>query len=113
MLRRVGWRELAWLLCSSALVGAGLLLVYSAKTQNFQDASAQLARGQLLDLNRVASSGICFPFCKHSPMKPSGNQSRIESSIIWLRAGRLLTSARSLDCIQPPVRASLCCRSPN
>jgi len=62
MLRRVGWRELAWLMCSSALVGAGLLLVYSAKTQNFEDASNQLARGQLLDLNRVASSGDLLPF---------------------------------------------------
>ena len=60
--RRVGWRELAWLVCSSLLVAAGLLLVYSAKTQNFREAANQLARGELLDLNRVESPADLLPF---------------------------------------------------
>ena len=62
MSRRVGWREFTWLICSSLLVGAGLLLVYSAKTQNFQNASNQLTHGQLLNLNRVASPTDILPF---------------------------------------------------
>ncbi len=60
--RRVGWREFVWLLSSSILVGAGLLLVYSAKTHNFQEASRQLSRGELLDLNRVANTSDLLPF---------------------------------------------------
>ena len=51
---RVGWREFAWLACSSLLVAAGLLMVYSAKTQDFPGLSAALARGDLIDLNRVS-----------------------------------------------------------
>lgn len=53
---RAGWREFTWLASSSLLVAAGLLMVYSAKTQNFQDLSAKLAHGDLLDLNQVSKS---------------------------------------------------------
>jgi cell division protein FtsW (lipid II flippase)/cell division protein FtsI/penicillin-binding protein 2 len=59
---RVGWREFAWLFCASLLVGAGLLLVYSAKTRNFGQLAPQLAQGQLLNLNRVARPDDLLPF---------------------------------------------------
>ena len=59
---RVGWREFLWLACSSLLVAAGLLLVYSAKTQSFPESSAALARGDLLDLNRVSRPEQLLPF---------------------------------------------------
>jgi len=59
---RAGWREFAWLAGASLLVGAGLFLVYSAKTYTFPDADAALKRGDLLDLNRVASADQLLPF---------------------------------------------------
>jgi cell division protein FtsW (lipid II flippase)/cell division protein FtsI/penicillin-binding protein 2 len=59
---RVGWREFAWLAASSLMVAVGLLLVYSAKTQSFPELSAALARGDLLDLNRVSAPGQLMPF---------------------------------------------------
>ena len=57
-----GWREFAWLALSSVLVAAGLLMVYSAKTQSFPEQSAALARGELLDLNRVSKPEQLLPF---------------------------------------------------
>jgi len=59
---RIGWREFLWLACSSLLVAAGLLMVYSAKTQSFPEMSAALARGDLLDLNRVSKPEQLQPF---------------------------------------------------
>ena len=59
---RVGWREFVWLALSSALVAVGLLMVYSAKTQNFAQLSAALAQGGLLDLNQVSKPEQLLPF---------------------------------------------------
>ncbi|MGA2880060.1 MAG: FtsW/RodA/SpoVE family cell cycle protein [Bryobacteraceae bacterium] len=59
---RVGWREFVWLALSSVLVSAGLLMVYSAKTQSFQQLSAALAHGGLLDLNQVSKPEQLLPF---------------------------------------------------
>jgi cell division protein FtsW (lipid II flippase)/cell division protein FtsI/penicillin-binding protein 2 len=59
---RVGWREFGWLALASVMVGAGLLLVYSAKTQNFPELSAGLAHGDLLDLNQVTRPEELLPF---------------------------------------------------
>ena len=61
-LGRIGWRDFLWLACSSVLVGAGLLMVYSAKTQAFPELSAELARGDLLDLNQVSKPEQLLPF---------------------------------------------------
>jgi len=59
---RVGWREFVWLALSSLLVAVGLLMVYSAKTQNFAQLSAALAQGALLDLNQVSNPEQFLPF---------------------------------------------------
>ena len=59
---RVGWREFIWLALSSALVAVGLLMVYSAKTQNFAQLSVALAQGGLLDLNQVSKPEQLLPF---------------------------------------------------
>jgi cell division protein FtsI/penicillin-binding protein 2/cell division protein FtsW (lipid II flippase) len=58
----LGWRKLAWLALASVMVGSGLLLVYSAKTQNFPALAESLARGEVLDLNRVSDSRQLLPF---------------------------------------------------
>ncbi len=59
---RIAWREFIWLALSSALVAAGLLMVYSAKTQGFPEMSAALARGELIDLNQVSKPEQLLPF---------------------------------------------------
>jgi hypothetical protein len=58
---RVGSREFAWLLSASAMVAAGLFLVYSAKTQNIAELAQRLDRGDVLNLNRIASSEDLLP----------------------------------------------------
>ncbi|HEX5228805.1 MAG TPA: FtsW/RodA/SpoVE family cell cycle protein [Bryobacteraceae bacterium] len=64
---RIAWREFLWLAASSLLVAAGLLMVYSAKTQDLSDASAALAHGALLDLNSVSKPEQLLPFLKVFP----------------------------------------------
>ncbi len=59
---RAGWREFAWLASASLLLGAGLFLVYSAKSYRFADAGASLGRGDLLDLNQVNDADQLLPF---------------------------------------------------
>jgi cell division protein FtsI/penicillin-binding protein 2/cell division protein FtsW (lipid II flippase) len=59
---RVGWREFTWLALSTLLVAVGLLMVYSAKTQEFPELSAALAHGELLDLNQVSKPEQLLPF---------------------------------------------------
>jgi len=61
---RIAWREFLWLACSTILVAAGLLMVYSAKTQTFPESSAALGRGELLDLNRVSKPEELLPFLR-------------------------------------------------
>ena len=43
------------------MVAAGLLMVYSAKTQSFPELSAALGRGDLLDLNGSEQAGAIAP----------------------------------------------------
>ncbi len=64
---RIGWREFTWLAMSSVLVAAGLLMVFSAKTQSFSELSAALARGELLDLNSVSQPEQLLPFLQVFP----------------------------------------------
>ncbi|HYL37591.1 MAG TPA: FtsW/RodA/SpoVE family cell cycle protein [Bryobacteraceae bacterium] len=63
----MGWREFVWLASASLLVGAGLLLVYAAKSHAFSDDAARLERAELLDLNRVASADELLPFLQIYP----------------------------------------------
>ena len=70
----VGWREFGWLAASSAIVSAGLLLVYSAKTQDLPRLSTALARGELLDLNRVSQPEQLLPFLQVFPSEPEREQ---------------------------------------
>ena len=55
-------RELWWLLGSSLLVAASLLMVCLAKTQNFAELQAKLDHGELLNLNTVTSEEQLQPF---------------------------------------------------
>jgi cell division protein FtsW (lipid II flippase) len=76
---RVGWRESAWLAAASLMVGAGLLLVYSAKTQGFSEISGRLARGELLDLNRVSKPEQLLAFLQ--VFQDEGEREQVASKI--------------------------------
>ena len=84
----MGWREFAWLALSSVLVAAGLLMVYSAKTQSFPESSAALARGELLDLNQVSKPDQLLPFLQVFQDETNANKSRPKCSITCQRTGR-------------------------
>jgi cell division protein FtsI/penicillin-binding protein 2/cell division protein FtsW (lipid II flippase) len=51
-------REFWWLLGASALVACGLAAVFSAKTQEFPQIQAQLASGELINLNSAPSKEV-------------------------------------------------------
>src|SRR6476646_9504280 len=55
-------KEMTWLLGASLLVAGGLALVLLAKTEDFADQRARLARGEILDLNTVTSQEQLLPF---------------------------------------------------
>ncbi len=65
--RTAGWREFVWLAGASLAVGAGLMLVYAAKTQDFGGLAARIDRGEVLDLNRVAKPDDLAPFLQVFP----------------------------------------------
>src|SRR5262245_33668545 len=56
--------EFVWLLLASVIVATGLSLVYQAKTQNYAEIDAKLARNELLNLNAVTSSDQLLPFLR-------------------------------------------------
>jgi cell division protein FtsI/penicillin-binding protein 2/cell division protein FtsW (lipid II flippase) len=56
--------EFVWLLLASMVVGTGLWLVFQAKTENYADVEARLARNELLNLNAVTSSDQLLPFLR-------------------------------------------------
>jgi cell division protein FtsI/penicillin-binding protein 2/cell division protein FtsW (lipid II flippase) len=60
-------RELPWLAGASVMVCVGLVLVFLAKTSNFQEESARLDRGELLNLNRVSQPEQLLPFLQVFP----------------------------------------------
>jgi cell division protein FtsW (lipid II flippase)/cell division protein FtsI/penicillin-binding protein 2 len=64
---RIGWREFVWLASASLLVGAGLVLVYAAKSHSFVEASTKFDQGALLDLNHVRSAAELLPFLQIYP----------------------------------------------
>jgi cell division protein FtsI/penicillin-binding protein 2/cell division protein FtsW (lipid II flippase) len=56
---RIGWRQFLWLIGASLVVGAGLFLVYSAKTYRVE---AGAERGDVLNLNQVHDIDQIAPF---------------------------------------------------
>ena len=78
-------------------MGAGLLLVYSAKTQNFPELSAALARGELLDLNRVSKPEQLLPFLQVFQDRSASARVRLASKMFdYLAAHRPLPERRAL-----------------
>ncbi len=58
-------RELPFLLAASILVASGLGLVYYAKSRNFPESSASLAKGELLNLNAEPRVEQITPFLQN------------------------------------------------
>lgn len=59
--------ELPWLAGASLMVCAGIVLALLGKTANFREMSAQLERGELLDLNTVDNPEQLLPFLQVFP----------------------------------------------
>ncbi|MBV9505729.1 MAG: FtsW/RodA/SpoVE family cell cycle protein, partial [Acidobacteriia bacterium] len=59
--------EIAWLVCASLLVAAGLISVYAAKTQGFADAQERLREGALINLTAVSNQDELRPLFESSP----------------------------------------------
>jgi cell division protein FtsI/penicillin-binding protein 2/cell division protein FtsW (lipid II flippase) len=93
--RRAGWPEVVWLAGASLFVGAGLFLVYAAKTQNFDELSQSLTRGELLDLNRVSKPDELLPFLQVFPSE-SEREFVAKKTFEYLRAHRPLPNVGSL-----------------
>ena len=92
---RAGWREFAWLVSASLLVGAGLLLVYSAKSYRFTESEASLARGDLLDLNRVDNADQLLPFLQ--VFRSEGEREFVSKTVFdYLAAHRPLANVGAL-----------------
>lgn len=60
-------REAWWLAGASLLVACGLVLVAAAKTQDFAELEARLARGELLNLNTVTQPEQLMPVLQAVP----------------------------------------------
>ena len=54
-------RELIWLSIASALICAGLVSVFLAKTEDAAPHTAAIERGEIINLNRVASAEQILP----------------------------------------------------
>jgi cell division protein FtsI/penicillin-binding protein 2/cell division protein FtsW (lipid II flippase) len=65
--------ELAWLVCASLLVAAGLAIVSVAKTQSVAEAEERLRTGGLVNLNTVASADQLLPLVAGAGVQ-SGDQ---------------------------------------
>ena len=74
-------RELWWLLGASAVVAAGLALVFVAKTQDFAEQQLRLDRNELVDLNQITSSKRLLPALQF--FTDSGER-QIAADRIWM-----------------------------
>jgi cell division protein FtsW (lipid II flippase)/cell division protein FtsI/penicillin-binding protein 2 len=103
---RIAWRELAWLAATSVIVGVGLLLVYSAKTREFPALSGALARGELLDLNRVSKPEQLLPFLQVFP--DDGERQMVANKVFdYLETHRPLPNVGALARLRSAPRVPL------
>jgi cell division protein FtsW (lipid II flippase)/cell division protein FtsI/penicillin-binding protein 2 len=103
---RIGWREFRWLAAASLIVCAGLALVYSAKTQNLPELAAGLARGELLDLNRVSGPQELAPFLR--VFRDDGErESAAAQTFEYLAAHRPLPNVGALARLRTPAKRAL------
>jgi cell division protein FtsI/penicillin-binding protein 2/cell division protein FtsW (lipid II flippase) len=93
-------REFAWLVGASVIAALGLLLVFTAKTQDFPEASAKLGRGELVDLNRVSSPQEMLPFLQIIP-NPEERQSVAEHIASYLDQHRAVANVGALAHLRP------------
>lgn len=81
-------RELWWLLASSLLVAASLIMVCLAKTQNFPELQAKLDRGELINLSTITSDEQLPPVLRgswaylqaHKPLPNVGALARVQQA---------------------------------
>jgi len=92
---RAGWCKLAWLVGASLLVGAGLFLVYTAKTHDFSELSGKLSAGELIDLNRMVTANDLLPFLQVFP-DPEERQAVAQRVFDYVAAHRPLPNVGAL-----------------
>ncbi len=93
-------REFVWLVGASVIVALGLLLVFTAKTQDFPEVSAKLSRGELVDLNRVSSPQEMLPFLQIIT-DPAERQSAAEHIASYLEQHRAVANVGALAHLRP------------
>src|ERR1051326_1611559 len=86
-------RELWWLVGSSLVVAAALLMVCLAKTQSFAELQSRLDGGELLNLNTVISEDQLVPFLQGAPLGDKIGAG-IESRRPLPNVGRVAQAAR-------------------
>jgi cell division protein FtsW (lipid II flippase)/cell division protein FtsI/penicillin-binding protein 2 len=103
---RIAWREFAWLAATSAIVGVGLVLVYSAKTREFPVLSGALARGELLDLNQVSKPEQLLPFLQ--VFQDEGQRETVANQVFdYLQTHRPLPNVGALARLRSAPRVPL------
>jgi cell division protein FtsW (lipid II flippase)/cell division protein FtsI/penicillin-binding protein 2 len=88
-------RELPWLVGASVIVLAGLLMAALAKTQDFAQLEAKLARRELLNLNTATDSGQLLPFLLGF-QNPEDRQSAADQVWATIERAKPLPNAGSL-----------------
>lgn len=87
-------KELWWLIASSLIVACALTMVCIAKTQNFAETGPRLTRGELLNLNAIASEDELLPFLQMYTNADERQQVADRSGTICKPTARCQTSAR-------------------
>ena len=87
--------ESLWLAAASLLAAFGLLLVLSAKTQDFPELSSKLARGELIDLNLVSNAEQALPLLQPIA-NPADRQSAAERLAEFVEQHRPLPNVGAL-----------------
>ena len=102
-------RELFWLVGASAFILAGLFLVVSAKTQDFQAAAAHLQDRSFLNLNTVTEADQLLPYLQ---VVPDGERQQTAEAMFEYSSAPPPSGQRrdpgqgALRCRQKPLRRS-------